>query len=84
MRMEHLDRSKRYKVICLGRMIYIYIFLSTRPEKGKGARVRCIGKILKPKKLKASLSENQELRDKLKQMEKNKIVQMRCWQMCCQ
>jgi hypothetical protein len=63
--------------------IYIYIFLSTRPEKGKGARVRCIGKILKPKKLKASLSENQELRDKLKQMEKKKIVQMRCWQMCC-
>jgi hypothetical protein len=52
------------------------------PEKI--GRARCIGKIPKPKKLKASLSENQELRDKLKQMEKkNKIVQMRCWQMCC-
>lgn len=37
------------------------------PEK-KG-RVRCMGKIPKPKKLKASLSENQELRDKVKKME---------------
>ncbi|XP_058727549.1 uncharacterized protein LOC131599070 [Vicia villosa] len=37
------------------------------PEK-KG-RVRCMGKIPKPKKLKAALSKNQELRDKVKQME---------------
>lgn len=37
------------------------------PEK-KG-RVCCMGKIPKPKKLKASLSENQELRDKVKKME---------------
>ncbi|KAK2388357.1 hypothetical protein QL285_062048 [Trifolium repens] len=33
-------------------------------------RLRCIGKIPKPKKLKVSLAENQELRDKVKQMEK--------------
>jgi membrane protein implicated in regulation of membrane protease activity len=33
--------------------------------------------------VKGSLTENHELRDKLKQMEKKKIVQMRCWQMCC-
>jgi hypothetical protein len=38
------------------------------PEKRGQARF--IGKIPKPKKLKASLFENQELRDKLKQMEK--------------
>ncbi|KAK2449478.1 hypothetical protein QL285_008672 [Trifolium repens] len=38
------------------------------PEKR--GQARCIGKIPKPKKLKASLFENQELRDKLKQMEK--------------
>ncbi|XP_045826661.1 uncharacterized protein LOC123918622 isoform X3 [Trifolium pratense] len=37
------------------------------PEK-RGP-VRCMGKIPKPKKLKASLSENQELRDKVKQMQ---------------
>jgi len=30
--------------------------------------VRCIGNILKPKKSKVSLSENQELRDELKKM----------------
>ncbi|KAK2360761.1 hypothetical protein QL285_085991 [Trifolium repens] len=33
-------------------------------------RLRCIGKIPKPKKLKVYLAENQELRDKVKQMEK--------------
>ena len=38
------------------------------PEKR--GQARCIGKILKPKKLKSSLFQNQELRDKLKQMEK--------------
>ncbi|CAJ2642143.1 unnamed protein product [Trifolium pratense] len=37
------------------------------PEKR--GQVRCMGKIPKPKKLKASLSENQELRDKVKQMQ---------------
>ena len=34
----------------------------------KRRHVRCIGNIPKPKKSKASLSENQELRDELKKM----------------
>ncbi|XP_045795626.1 uncharacterized protein LOC123890122 [Trifolium pratense] len=68
MRLEHLNRSKRYKVTCLGRMIYIYIYSKVQGPEKRGP-VCCMGKIPKTKKLKASLSENQELRDKVKQMQ---------------
>lgn len=41
---------------------------STEQRFEKRARVRCISKIPKPKKLKATLTENQELLDELKRM----------------
>ena len=49
----------------------IYSKVKGTEKRGEqGGRLRCIGKIPKPKKLKVSLAENQELRDKVKQMEK--------------
>ena len=43
------------------------IYSQVKGPENRG-RVRCLGNIPKPKKSKASLSENQELRDELKKM----------------